>query len=395
MNLLKWTHLFLPVVLVTVILTVPYAYAGGKDYVEADGYATIVQGRKDLARELSINSACRRAVEQAVGVMVESKTLITNFELLNDSIYARSAGFIKSYSIISEHAEPDAYRTRLRALVLRSKLESGLTKLGVLKKQTRIMVFMSEQDADQSTPSFWWGGDGGDGSGIVANALVAKFMQKDFRFVERQVALAADTDDAKPAGLGPSLSNNSALRLASAGGAEVVIIGQAQARQAATAITGTNIRSCQATVSARAVYADSGEILASCSSNAVVAHMNPSVGGAEALKKASEECAEKLIGPITSRLKQKANGHHTVRLIVRGLNFEDLAELKEMVNEQIGPVDQMYDRGYKDDTAILDLELSSNAREIAPELNNILIKNGSLKITSVSENKIQLKFTSK
>ena len=42
------------------------------------------------------------AVEQAVGTMVDSTTLVKNNMLINDEIYTQSRGYITNYTILSK-----------------------------------------------------------------------------------------------------------------------------------------------------------------------------------------------------------------------------------------------------------------------------------------------------
>lgn len=85
-------------------LLIPFyaVYGSSGNVVEVEGFASIIDGRKDQARENALNNAFRRAVEQAVGVMVDSDSMVVNAELLNDRIYSKSTGYIKKYNIINE-----------------------------------------------------------------------------------------------------------------------------------------------------------------------------------------------------------------------------------------------------------------------------------------------------
>lgn len=376
-----------------IMLAASFAFAEDLENVEVEGYAVIVDGKMDIAREKAISNAFRRAVEQAVGVMVESTTLVSSFELLDDNIYANSSGYIKRYDIVGERIEGDSCRIRLKAAVSLVKLGRGLDSIGVLSKKMgkpRIALFLSEQNADQAAPSYWWGGEGGESTGLAENMIMNRFRQDGFEFVDRRVVLASLRDGKGATGPGASLSNDAALKLMAAGEAEVVIIGQAQARQGVAAIAGTSMRSCQATVSLRAVNADSGELLASFTGSAVAAHVNPAAGGAEALKKAAGEAADKLIGQITASWKKTIDGQRTVKLIVSDLGFDDVPALKQMLKERINRIDAIYERSFTDGKVKLDMDVAANARDIARELNNSELKGGTLKVTSVTANVIQL-----
>jgi len=50
-----------------------------------------------------------------VGTVIESETAVDNYEVLSDSIYSQAKGFVTSYKILSEKADPDAGNERRNA----------------------------------------------------------------------------------------------------------------------------------------------------------------------------------------------------------------------------------------------------------------------------------------
>jgi len=393
--------IFLRFLIITILMSVvclvysEVSSAAKKDAVEAEGYALIVRGKKDVARESAIKDAFRRAVEQAIGVLVESETLVKNFELLNDRVYAKSSGYIKTYNIIGEKIDGDSYRVKIKAIVSIKKLEHDLDDIGLLIKKAgnpRLMLLISEQIHDK--PTYWWGGEGIN-IGVSENTLMSKFMDKGFNFVDRQVVLAEIKGDPKLSkSLSPNLSKDIALKLASKGAAEVVIIGQAIAK-AGTAVAGTSIRSSQANISVRVINADTGETIASSTTHAAVAHIDPITGSTEALKKASAEMADKLIPQILEKWKKRVTGARIIKLIVSGMNYENVKAFKEFLRENMEDIEDIYDRSFKDGIATLDVEVKGSSKELAEFLSNKKFNNGALKVTSYTSNVIKITHISK
>ena len=369
-------------------------YASKAEYVEAEGYAVISGDRKDIARESALNNAFRRAVEQAIGVLVESETMVRNFELLNDRVYSKSAGYVKKYSITGEKIEGDTFRIRINAMVSKVRLEKDLDEIGLLIKKAgkpRLMLLISEQNMAADKPSYWWGSGSSVSMGVAENTLMEKFMGKGFNFVDRQVVLAGMKEEIKaPVSSASALSNETALKLASMGEAEVVIIGQAVAK-AGPMLMNTSIRSCQATVSVRVLNADSGEPLATSSASATVAHVDPITGGSEALKKASAEISDKLISQILAKWKKRVSGAHAIKLSVSGVKFDSMKAFREFLKDKIENVEEIYDRSYKDGIARMDVEISGSTKEMAEELSGKRFNNGLLEVTSFTSNVIELK----
>lgn len=373
------------------------SYASPEERIQIEGYAAIIGGKKDIARDKAINDALRRALEQVVGVMVDAETVTKNFILLNDRIYTQTAGHIKNYKIIGESAEGDTLKVKVEATVATTSLVKELDAIGILIKRVgkpRLLLLISEQNIIHDKPSYWWGSSEAIRIGVVENTLITKFMEKGFTFVDRQVILQGIKDDPSIVrSLLSDLSNEIALKLASEGEAEVAIIGQAVAK-AGPALMGTIIRSCQANISARAMNADNGETLASFSSNAVVAHVDPITGGTEALKKAAGEIADKLISQIIAKWQGRVGGTYTVKIIISGLDFAKVMDFKGFLKDHLRGVQEIYERSYKDGVTTMDLEVKSSAKEIAEELSRKNFNKGLLEVTSFTGNVIKIRFVS-
>ncbi|MEI6306156.1 MAG: flagellar assembly protein T N-terminal domain-containing protein, partial [Deltaproteobacteria bacterium] len=281
--------------------------------VDVEGYASIVGGRKDTAREGALNNAFRRAIEQVVGVMVNSKTVVQDSALLNDKILSKSSGFIKTYKIISEHFETDACRVNVKATVSTIRLEKGLNDVGLLSQKLgkpRIAIIMTEQNIGNDGPSGSLS-DASVNAGISESILHDVLRKKGYNLVDRETLVAIARREGTLSPTGGAVPTEAALQVAAGGGAEVVIIGQAVAKAGASAVSGTNIRTSQANVSARVVDADTGQLVASHSTSATAAHVNPTAGGAEALKRSAQELAENLNRQIVAKWSRKVAGTRT------------------------------------------------------------------------------------
>jgi hypothetical protein len=345
--------------------------------VEAEGYAAITGGRKDLAREAALQNAFRRAVEQVVGVAVESRTVVKDAELLNDKIFSKSRGFIKTYRITGERAESDAYRVTVQAAVSRYRLEKELDDVGLLIRKLgkpRVAVVVMEQNGD---------GPAAPG-GIVETGLVGNFGKKGYALVDRQAMLAVEREAAK----GHGDQSDAVIRAAAAGGAEVVITGQATARHGA-AVGGTSLRPVQASVTCRAVDVDSGELLATVTSTQQALNVNPSAAGTEALHKAAAELSDSLNRQMVAAWNKRLTGLRTLRLTVAGLPFGEIPRIKDSLKEQMGQVEEVHERGYRDRQLRLDLEVTGSTRAVIDELATVDLGGNRLKISGFSAGHVQ------
>lgn len=86
--------------------------------------------------DAALKAALRAAVEQAVGSLVDAKTLVENDELVQDKILTLSGGFVKTHKQIGEPKTRDdgLISIRIAAEVKRGELDSHLVKAGFTQK---------------------------------------------------------------------------------------------------------------------------------------------------------------------------------------------------------------------------------------------------------------------
>ncbi|MBI5893361.1 MAG: flagellar assembly protein T N-terminal domain-containing protein [Deltaproteobacteria bacterium] len=396
-NLIIFPFRFLILIFSIIIYLVSYGllYAGVDEKVEVEGYAVVVSGNKEIARDKAVYAALKSAIEQAVGVRIESDTLVKNFELINDRIYAQTAGFIKRYKIIREIMEGDSIRVQIEAVVATANLEQELDAIGILIKAVgnpRIMLLISEQNVTQEKPSPWWvAGDTVD-LGIIENTLITRFHEKKFdRFVDREAVLQGIKKNiSKTGSLSHDINNDMAMRLASEGEAELVIVGRGIAKSGQP-IMGTSIRSIQANISARVISPDSGEVLASFTTSAVAAHVDSITGGSEALKKAANELSDKLISQILSKWQKKMGGANTVKLVIPDIKFDKLADFKIFLKSNIIGVVDIYERSFRDNIAKIDVDFKGTARALAQDLSSKIFNGNRIEIISLTGNAVEIR----
>ena len=77
--------------------------------------------------DAAVKNALRNAVHMAVGVMVDSNTIIENDEVITDKILSHSAAYVQKHEIIGEPEAKDGFVSlKIKAQVKRTQLASGL-----------------------------------------------------------------------------------------------------------------------------------------------------------------------------------------------------------------------------------------------------------------------------
>lgn len=110
-------------VLILAVLVAPLSlYAGEQPvWIEATGEAQM--GEMDTQKEVKARArrdAQSRAVEKAVGTFIRSHTLVSNYQVADDLVYAAVRGKIEKMDILSEgwdEKDRNLYRVKIKALV--------------------------------------------------------------------------------------------------------------------------------------------------------------------------------------------------------------------------------------------------------------------------------------
>jgi hypothetical protein len=204
----------------------PRAVPEGSKEILADGVAAITGNDKGIARDHAVEDAKRKAVEQGVGSVLQSESVVRNYELVFDKISSKATGYVSSYKVISEKIDTDLYRVTIRAMVRMADLEndiSGILNMVETQGRPRIMVLI--RDAQPGTEDVIDPELASDLETMVIDSFVAKgFPVVDQEMVKRnltsdQVKLILSGDKQTAADLGGKL------------GAEIVVVGKATATE--------------------------------------------------------------------------------------------------------------------------------------------------------------------
>lgn len=343
--------------------------------VIVEGEAVIEQGDKARAKEQAKVQAFRAAVEQVTGVYVSSETKVQNFQVLEDNIYTKATGFLQDFEIIDENVVGDTYKIKMKVVVGVKPLANALKDLGLLK-EWRIMVVIPEEHIGRRVP---------DPAGETE--IIKRFLNAGYKLVDqKQVKAIRDSEIAEKAASGDIAA---AQQLARKYGADVIITGEAFSEHAATAGGGAygidvSLQSCKARVEARAIRADTGEIIAADGTYGTGVDIAENIAGKKALADAGGKLADFFIEEIT---KIPASVTSSVQLVISGASYGKLDELRISISKLRG-VRKIVLQDYAGKIATFDIELDGKAQDFAATLEKSI---GTIEVISVSKNKIEAK----
>lgn len=118
--------------------------------------ATVTAKGQGGSERTALNDAMRQAIEQEIGIYVDSRTYVENYQVIQDRIYTQSEGYIRDYQILDKSFFNDIWTIVIRADVrdekLRADLMSRLQKkalIGANMMDPRIGVLAVDSNGDQ------------------------------------------------------------------------------------------------------------------------------------------------------------------------------------------------------------------------------------------------------
>ena len=376
---------------------VPSANADGS--ITATGQSAVLAGDKPAAREKAIEDALRHAVEMAVGTKVSSTSEVQDFQTKMDQVLTHSAGFVKHYDIVKEAMDGDVVQITIKAQISQADLDKDLEAVGLLmsrKGMPRTMVLMAEQNIGMAAPKAAWMKDQGGESALVSTDLkiaesiiIDELKKGGFRqIVDPEIA---ESKAATVGGFTTSLTGAQARKLGSLTHAEVIIIGQVIATsRGEMGDLGPGWRSCTATLNARAVNTDNGDILATAETTQNAAQLDDLTCGKEAIKKAAKAFTADMVKKIAERWSADVSGGNEVHVTVKKVgSLKAASDFRNALTQFVRGVKGVSQRSYASGTQELDVTLVGSTQNFAEELEAKLGK-FSAKVTGLTANTVDV-----
>lgn len=346
--------------------------------IDSTGTASINSNDPASARDAAIADALRKAVEQAVGTLVAADTLVENFQVIEDSVYTKSQGYVKSYSIISEGQQAGLYLVRVSALVATRGLEGDLEALGLLQikaERPRVLFMVAEKGFARSEYDYWWGSAGKPAGTSSEAALKQAFLSKGFNVVDGRAV------EGLLGPMGADITGQDAARMGRALDAEVVVFGKVFLEEGPSS-GATSIVTYLADMTAEAARVDDGVVLASQKGRGISRHISAVTGSDEAVGRAAAIVAEGL----ASQIAEKWAGPQTIRITLKGMDYEKAVEFKRFLKTRVRGIEAIYQRRHAGGETALEVEVKAGAQAIADEI----ARHGKYRVTGFSAHALEV-----
>ena len=264
------------------------------------------------------NDALRMAVQNTLGVLVDSNTLVEKNVLIQDQIYTQSRGFVTDYKVVGKNQISDGWQVTIVAEVddqPNSKLMSELARLGIINTQLRnpkIAVYLPETHLQYRIP------DPAGETAIVKALIDAGFSQV--------TEVGSRLNVSNPMKMSAAEMTAAAQKF----GVDIIIVGEAFSEgigdpgQWLPGNQRTNLQSCRARVEAKMFIVRTGQIIGADGKYGSGVDNSQAVASKKALSAAGKAMGEYLVTQITGMYTSQQN----VEVIVYGAAFQKINQVQ-------------------------------------------------------------------
>ena len=332
-----------------------------------------------LTKDAAIEQAKRDAVEQGLGAYMTSTTTVTATSI-EDNIYSKAQGFVKSFKVVKESKGPDGnFEITIEAQVTDMidqvmADEAALQTLLNGMNRPRIIFLVKEDNLIDNTPT-----------NFAETKLLSMFYEKGFDVVDRQLvqALKGEKDYSE------ALEGNvaAAAKIAAQLGAEVIVIGTAKISSGGMVY---NMHSGQADINGKIVRADTGEILAVVpQARGKKVHISPSTSGVNAANDGAEKLGKNIMSQLITKWSTQQSNFIKVYIVLKGADFMSYMTFESFLKAQtVSGIRNAYAKSLNEGVAEYEVEFEGKSQALAMGLAQTSPDGLNFKVTGLTGNRI-------
>ena len=337
-----------------------------------------------MTEDAAIEQAKRAAVEIGVGTVMSSETVVKNSVLFSDNIFAKSTGFVKTFTVTDKFQGPDGLWTiTIDAVVteiIDEILQDELAVQTLLNAMNRpkIIFMIKEENLIDNTPT-----------DFAETQLIKMFYDKGFDVVDRQLVQALKGEADYTQALAGDVT--AASKIASMLGADIIVIGTAKISSGGVIGAGNfQMTSGQADINGKIVRADTGELLAIVpQARGKKPHISPSTAGINAVNEASSVLGSDIIGQLIKKWSTQQSNAINIFLVVTNVNFSSYMALGSHLKSQMIPgVQSAFEKGFNDGVAEFQILFEGKSQDLAMALMQNQSADASIEVIGLSGNRI-------
>ena len=337
------------------------------------------------ARDIALEDAYRKAVEQASGVLISSKTQTEDFVVIKDVVLTRSSGFVTQSSILKEgFTSPDSgiYEVTIQATVSLKKVADTWAEIETTlarKGYPKLMVVIGAQLGGRAINT-------SQAEVEIGQSLTALHID----VFDRSTIESIKAKKIQDANLSGDISTMAALGMDA--GVDIVLRGKCEIVHNMTRRQGIlNYQFVTVSYTIQAIKTDTGAILAQHTDVAKRRYVSDSLESAAhmAILQEGRHHAKMIQGKIFEAWVFSLQNRNDLQLTVTGCSFKDLVRIKKALGG-IRNVSHVSQRYFRRNTAQLIVKAKMSGEELAERL--LETDSGvEVDILGVTRNEIEIK----
>lgn len=365
-----------------------------------------VKGYSVVSVSDAVKEAQRTAIETVAGVIIQSETVVENYDLVKDKIKTQSQGYIKKYSIIDEMKVDDKYVVKIKAVVLKDKIRNDIRAIvkNLLERMNfpTLLILVNETyiNGNQIEKS-----EGINDQHDIASSrkpeiqdnrtqaeLTALMKKTGFEIVDllqlnsikdqeiSRLSLEGNTDIVKTIGLNSD--------------AQYIIVGNSIIQDMGEIESGTKLRSFQVSLKLNVIHCVTGLVIGSVVKNGVNANISSLVGSGKAIEQAVNLAVnDYLVDTISEAFQEYVNNGIPCKINLTNITHYDQTLKVSSAIENFKQVVDLKTNGWNQVSGHLsmDLHFKGSTNELASMLSQLKFDQFTIEIQHVSPQQIDCK----
>lgn len=359
--------------------------------VYAVGGSHIRGADMSASRNAAIAQSLNSAVIEVLTDMVPPESVEGHFQVISENILSQTDQFIRDYKMLTESTHGKQHRVLVRATVSVQRMEKVLKQSGIYvgqKTYPKVLYCIAEKQVNDLNFQYWWGDQYMGRMGTASEAISRVSEKKGLVVISPETTFSTLADS-------PQLSVSEAVYLGREMQADVVVIGEATAEEAANTI-GSTLQSYRGSVLLRAYRVLNSKEIGQTRQVAIASAADSLSGGNGALEKASLLAGEDLSAQIVNIWFTEGAGASKVEIYVEGIsgNIANFVKFRGALSSMSG-VDSVQRKEMQSDTAVLLVDYQGNVRALAEALMRQSFDTFSLNIAEPEANTLRLQLVTR
>jgi hypothetical protein len=350
--------------------------------ITAEGRAAGTDGN---AMEQAKQDALRKAVEEACGTFISSQTKTENYAAIYDKAMSFAVGYVTTFTVLERRTDNDMSYCKVRATVSKASFKKEWARLRhTIEAEGNprcVVVMVEDNDAYDETPP--------KTNGVTQSIIENFFLKKGVQLMDKGASENVRERDMDLASLNDDVNKLAAM--AASFKADVLIRGNAEARQAGTTdMGGRTLYKWSATLNIRAYHTDSAQMLMSKSYSATKTTFNQGAGGDEVLRKCAEDNAGQMLRDVGEAWRQRQNIRRVCQVTLENCSRGDYKKFEEALREVTGVQDVKL-KELVNNVCQVEVDWAYDLERLVGRIESLRVSDFSFEVTEQTHDRVSIK----